>query len=953
MNDNKKQFSINTRNGNSTHLLRIGVIFLSIVSFFTTANGMREYIFVDNDAVAYAASAAIQGILLALSMNLPDYLRNIYHSENDKTVRKIIQQEKQSWLEQSKQENSGKTQKQKKFDFSAKATVLLPYLPGILIRFIFKTFLCTCAILLTIVTIFCSSWFSYIYIADIIHQDSWETDSELLVQQTYRTELYNARDYAHNYRIYLEESIGDKILLLDEQTQNLSDSTVDLTVNWSDERYTYVVNSGTAASSYMSTVINAMERALPQDSPESSSQEARELAATAITDAKKNITERMEDIQRNLDTLNTNITNYNNQITNLRNQINRATESTDMTSLSNSINSYTQLINSTSQRQADLQTEYLQLDSALLRLPYYEVQLGLSSSTSSMSIKRDLLQLQTEFFQPEPDQDELLHIATTIFENLRNAARQTADGEALEDDLSYTNLLVQMNQLIRNLTDYTAIKNIESELDQLIDELRHNNQANKQEMSSESEDNLEANVIDTTMELDSPEDIASSAEASVPSEPVESMEPSETESPTESESPSRSSIPVVPDSSTKPSNMAEPGSLTEPSTPPSSEPSDSKPEDTVENGWQQVWGEKIDELKSRISAMPVYSAAEKTENGKINVLSESQINVLTNYDRDNSSRTLDDITRRYISNHNAVYQGIIYLQSPYRSLALFALLLALSFDLSGFIFGFVAQGYPQQNENKESPVADGNVQPEQCTLYTGENDQTARHSPDTNSNIQTTPDIPDIGMNGRTIPRMDINIDNRASNHSFTKRKHKTQNASLTDDSVQAAWSILKTLTLYIVLTGDYECRDGIYYYKTFKDGLLHHWAVKDTTPYAQGIYIQEKTDEEWTKGLALPKDGQALRFTRQADGPKDGIYMNCQLIYDEGSLILVKENQQSFLASVDEYVPVHSYNPSHGENRTIPSKKLAAKKNDDQVVVIALNTKGTRIAAIYIIEHI
>lgn len=48
--------------GDNRNLLRIGVVFLAIVSFFTTANGMKEYIFVNNSVIAYSASAAIQGI---------------------------------------------------------------------------------------------------------------------------------------------------------------------------------------------------------------------------------------------------------------------------------------------------------------------------------------------------------------------------------------------------------------------------------------------------------------------------------------------------------------------------------------------------------------------------------------------------------------------------------------------------------------------------------------------------------------------------------------------------------------------------------------------------------------------------------------------------------------------------------------------------------------------------
>ncbi len=178
---------------NTTHLLQFAVVFLALVSFFTTANGMKEYIFQDNGVIAYMASAAIQGILLALSMNLPGYLRGIWNS---------------GW------------------------------------NGFFRFLMCLLAVLLTGVAIFCSSWFSYVYIAEVIHRDSWDTDSELLVQQTYREELYNAQEYAHNYRIYLEESLGGKILLLEEQSKELSDAMVDSGIEWDKEREAAMEKAG-------------------------------------------------------------------------------------------------------------------------------------------------------------------------------------------------------------------------------------------------------------------------------------------------------------------------------------------------------------------------------------------------------------------------------------------------------------------------------------------------------------------------------------------------------------------------------------------------------------------------------------------------------------------------------------------------------------------------------------
>lgn len=123
MDTKMKQFKLGAGSGDNTNLLRIGVVFMSIVSFFTTANGMKSYIFVNDGTIAYAASAAIQGILLALSMYLPTYLQSIWERPGREN------------LNGKKGVGSG----------------------------ILRFFLCVFVILLTIVTLFCSSWFSYVY----------------------------------------------------------------------------------------------------------------------------------------------------------------------------------------------------------------------------------------------------------------------------------------------------------------------------------------------------------------------------------------------------------------------------------------------------------------------------------------------------------------------------------------------------------------------------------------------------------------------------------------------------------------------------------------------------------------------------------------------------------------------------------------------------------------------
>ena len=65
---------------NNNHLIQAAVICLAGVSLFTTAQGMTKYIF-RNNVISYASSAAIQGILLAMSMRLPSYVQGVFKNQ--------------------------------------------------------------------------------------------------------------------------------------------------------------------------------------------------------------------------------------------------------------------------------------------------------------------------------------------------------------------------------------------------------------------------------------------------------------------------------------------------------------------------------------------------------------------------------------------------------------------------------------------------------------------------------------------------------------------------------------------------------------------------------------------------------------------------------------------------------------------------------------------------------
>ena len=126
-------------NPGKTSILRCCTLLLAAVSFYATAQGMIEYVFAE-EWQAYAASFAIQGMLVALNFYLPARM---------KKVKKLV----------------------------SKMAVIL---------------------MVAIVT-FCSSWFSYVYIAGKMFKDSWEEKGHLTLEKEYRTQLYKTQDYLNGY----------------------------------------------------------------------------------------------------------------------------------------------------------------------------------------------------------------------------------------------------------------------------------------------------------------------------------------------------------------------------------------------------------------------------------------------------------------------------------------------------------------------------------------------------------------------------------------------------------------------------------------------------------------------------------------------------------------------------------------------------------------------------------
>lgn len=540
--------------GKNNQIIQIAVIGMAMTSFFTTAQGMSKYIF-GAGLLSYATSGAIQIILFAMSMGLPQYLHAIFEKQ---------------WLA------------------------------------LWKVVVSGLIVILTMVSMFCSSWFSYIYIAEVVHFESWDTESELIVQQTYREQLYEAKDYAHAYRVYLESSLGEKIVELQMLTENISkkEDLKELNTDWEEERLRYE-SMNSLVQSYMLIVVEAMQKVMEEEAP---SQSLLDQAARVIEETQTNINERRENVEKELEEIENQINQYDTRIAELTRRINSATSETDITGLNNSLNNTVQALEDATETQNSKRDEHEQLKEALGQLDLYRSQLGLNNSTSAISIRSELLNMQTEFFSENSNEEKLLETARSIFENLRKAST----GQSENNDLNYTTLLVQMNQLILNLKDYIDIKETESKLDDYISGV---SLTDKAELSKG---------------LESAKD------------------------------------------------------------------------------WKSNWNGKLEALKSTIAAMPVY-VEQQSELVENSVLTDSQRGMLQNYNRTEASKLLDDMIRLYVTDHNALYQGIIYLFSPYNALAIFSLILAFFFDLSGFILGFVKLGDYENVHNNTLEQEEDNV----------------------------------------------------------------------------------------------------------------------------------------------------------------------------------------------------------------------------------------------------
>ena len=406
--DNRQRENQATPQNGVINVLRICTVLLAIVSFWATAQGMAEYVF-SQKWQAYMASLAIQGLLLGLNFYFPTFWRYI-------------------------EERAG--------------------------NMIAKTGL----VLLTGVVLFCSSWFSFVYIVGKAYGQSWDVESRLLIQSTYRQVLYEADDYAEGYAVNLRDSLGEQILSLYERVQELEDKDI-VSIqgyDWEQEEAVYT-GEEFAASDEMQMVIEAMKGATKEGAASSD----LERAIDVVQQVKGRMESEIASLGGRIETANNDVQMAADNLEVAQNRLNRASAEADNTALIRAVeraqNSYDSNLAELVRLQ-DLEKNYQE---ALSQIGMYETSLSSVMGSSSGRMGASLRNIQQELYKDNPDLGTMEEDALTVFEQLRLAAEVSS-----EEGADYQIMLNETYQFINDLRAYRSVRGIAVGLAEMVENLQ-------------------------------------------------------------------------------------------------------------------------------------------------------------------------------------------------------------------------------------------------------------------------------------------------------------------------------------------------------------------------------------------------------------------------------------------------------------------------------------------------
>lgn len=684
------------------NILQIGAVLLAAVSFWATAQGMKDFVF-PKPWQAYAASLAIQGILLGMNFALPSFLKKA------------------------------------------------------------QLFIRICLVVLTCIALFCSSWFSYIFIAQKAYKQSWDSECLLLVQETYQKELFDSEQYARENRRELATGISEEINSLYNLANrlNANSPTEQLEYDFQADYSSFADNSAAGADIRM--IVPQMEKLFAGDA----SREDREALAVLLDATQTKYQEQLTRNQARQNELNARIANIQQQLTSER----RARSEEERSS---------ELINQLTQQQAgingelnDLDAEITDIQRVLNKIKNYQFLLSTVENGMQIQVTVILQNIQKELVAESSSSADTSQKMADLFDLLQKSSNLFDSS-----DISYSELLSKVTALTYEINDYMRFYSNETQLRELVDSLSDKTDTKNELSKIEAEKNDEETI--TVTETETETDISDS---------------------------------TVSVSSNKRTDANE---------------KDEAKQKTAE--LLQKWVDKTETLKGIIISLP------ERDNG-------------LSYSKASSLNRLNEVIRRYATEHNDAHQGLIYIFSPYWPMALFSLILALFFDLSGFVVGVVIYKFNEDNVDKINE------------------------------------DINDKQSNNKTasIPAVPFAMLNPGG-------------ASMT-----------KTLRQYYMFTGDYEKSGTDYYYKAFLNGKEEEIEGKTGDAYEEAIYLKHN------KNSFEPVEEQSLTLDINPDSSKDGVVCNKMLCYKNNLLLASDSDQKNVvLAQVDEGTPVFILNDDY-----------------------------------------
>lgn len=406
--DNGQRENHATPQNGVINVLRICTVLLAIVSFWATAQGMAEYVF-SQRWQAYMASLAIQGLLLGLNFNFPTFWRYIG-------------------------EHAGGT--------------------------IAKVGLAA----LTSVVLFCSSWFSFVFIVGRAYGQSWDVESRLLVQSTYRQVLYETDDYAEGYADSLRNSLGEQILSLYERVQELEDKDI-VSIqgyDWAQEEAAYT-GEEFAAGSEMQMVIEAMKDATAEGAASSD----LERAINVVQQVKERLESEITSLRERIETANNDAQRAEANLEAAQNRLNRASAEADNSALIRAVESAQNSYNRSLEGLERLEESEEDYQEALSRIGVYETSLSNVMGSSSGRMGASLRSIQQELYKDNPDLGTMEEDALTVFEQLRLASKVSS-----EEGADYQIMLNETYQFINDLRAYRSVRGIAVGLEEMVERLQ-------------------------------------------------------------------------------------------------------------------------------------------------------------------------------------------------------------------------------------------------------------------------------------------------------------------------------------------------------------------------------------------------------------------------------------------------------------------------------------------------